>query len=86
MDLESNVIVSGPGAQIVEVAAATRLDSAISAICRDARTWAESDRGAVAMRGGVWSIGGYVATQLLRTVPQRRCWRDTFWGLKHLGW
>lgn len=30
--------------------------------------WASSGRTGVAMRGGAWSIGGYVATQLLRTV------------------
>ena len=30
--------------------------------------WASSGRTGVAMRGGAWSIAGYVATQLLRTV------------------
>jgi O-antigen/teichoic acid export membrane protein len=32
------------------------------------RRWSTSVRGLTALRGGAWSIGGYVATQLLRTV------------------
>ncbi len=33
-----------------------------------ARRWSSSGRPAVALRGGAWSLGGYAATQLLRTV------------------
>src|SRR3954447_13833537 len=32
------------------------------------RAWPGSGRAAVAIREGAWSIGGYAATQLLRTV------------------
>ena len=33
-----------------------------------AREWSGSGRAAIAIRGSAWSIGGYAATQLLRTL------------------
>ena len=32
------------------------------------KEWTRSRRGATSIRGGAWSIGGYVSTQVLRTV------------------
>lgn len=32
------------------------------------KAWAGSHRGAISIRGGIWSITGYVGTQILRTI------------------
>ena len=47
---------------------ARKFSFAVSTLHSDTGKWAASDRTFIAVREGAWSIGGYIATQLLRTV------------------
>jgi len=68
MNLQPSVTASSPGEQLADVLIAEKPDSAIPDSRVDIRSWVGSDRTAVAMRGSAWSVGGYIATQLLRTA------------------
>lgn len=44
------------------------LDQSIPGFWTRLKIWSRSGRAAIAIRGGIWSIAGYAATQLLRTI------------------
>ena len=44
------------------------IDAVVPGIRKQVLAWPNSDRARLALRGGAWSIGGYAATQLLRTA------------------
>ena len=67
MDLNTGVIVGDSDEQIAELSD-TETSFPISASQVAGRSGVASDRTAVAIRGSAWSIGGYIATQLLRTA------------------
>ncbi len=65
MDTETATIAESIGTDTLEITPPqAERPRGLSAI----RKWAGSGRTSVALRGGAWSLLGYVATQLLRTV------------------
>ena len=66
MDLNTGVIVGDSDEQIAELSVTETSDFSDSQV--GGRSGVASDRTAVAIRGSAWSIGGYIATQLLRTA------------------
>jgi O-antigen/teichoic acid export membrane protein len=67
MNSEANCIVGGT-AELIDVSSSGTDASLASNAHSDTLNWGLSRRRGLAFRGGAWSIAGYVATQLLRTV------------------
>src|SRR5512141_380829 len=65
-DVESTTAADTIGAPVVPSGAKPK--SAFSTFRTSASQWIASERGLLVLRGGAWSLIGYVATQLLRTI------------------
>jgi O-antigen/teichoic acid export membrane protein len=64
----SETVLAEPEVMVVDEVASAIGGTAVPGLWARATVWVNSGRTAVAIRGGAWSLAGYVATQLLRTV------------------
>src|SRR4051812_37528101 len=63
---QADQVNAGPSTQMVNVIPEQKTETV--GVYPSARRWRASGRFGLALRGSAWSIGGYVATQLLRTL------------------
>jgi O-antigen/teichoic acid export membrane protein len=68
MDCPPDAIVDNGDRQIVDRSFRKRARAATLGLWSDTSTPDSTDRAAIAVRGGVWTLFGYIATQLLRTT------------------
>src|SRR4029077_15685871 len=68
MDCPPDAIVDNGDRQIVDRSFRKRAKAATLGLWPATSTSSATDRAGIAVRGGVWTLFGYIATQLLRTT------------------